>query len=87
MMLLLPSQGLRARSLRHLDLMPVPPAHRTRAIPYPALQHHGLIGDRRTAALVSSDGTLDWLCLPDYSGGIPFGALLEPLPVYQCCLF
>ncbi len=53
------------------------PAHRTRAIPYPALQHHGLIGDRRTAACISSDGTLDWLCLPDYNGDILFGALLD----------
>lgn len=26
---------------------------------YPAIGAHGLIGDRRTAALVSADGTID----------------------------
>jgi alpha,alpha-trehalase len=46
-------------------------------IPYPALERHGLIGDRRTAALVAADGTIDWLCLPDYDGEAAFGALLD----------
>ncbi len=46
-------------------------------IPYPAIERHGLIGDRRTAALVSEDGVVDWLCLPDYDGSILFGALLD----------
>jgi GH15 family glucan-1,4-alpha-glucosidase len=53
---------------------PAPPC---RAIPYPAIERHGIIGDRRTAALVSADGVLDWLCLPDYDGNIVFGALLD----------
>jgi GH15 family glucan-1,4-alpha-glucosidase len=44
---------------------------------YPAIERHGIIGDRRTAALISADGTLDWLCLPDYDGDIIFGALLD----------
>ena len=48
-----------------------------RAIPYPAIERHGIIGDRRTATLISADGTLDWLCLPDYDGDIVFGALLD----------
>src|SRR4051812_26116925 len=46
-------------------------------IPYPAIERHGVIGDRRTAALVASDGTVDWLCLPDYDGAAVFGALLH----------
>ena len=49
----------------------------SRITPYPAIGRHGLIGDRRTAALVAADGTLDWLCLPDYDGPIIFGALLD----------
>lgn len=46
-------------------------------IPYPALERHGAIGDRRTAALVAADGVVDWLCLPDYDGAVTFGALLD----------
>ncbi|HXT09927.1 MAG TPA: glycoside hydrolase family 15 protein [Candidatus Angelobacter sp.] len=48
-----------------------------RAVAYPAIERHGIIGDRRTAALVSADGVLDWLCLPDYDGHFIFGALLD----------
>jgi alpha,alpha-trehalase len=47
------------------------------AIAYPAIERHGIIGDRRTAALVAADGTIDWLCLPDYDGDVFFGALLD----------
>jgi GH15 family glucan-1,4-alpha-glucosidase len=46
-------------------------------IPYSPIEHHGVVGDRRTAALVASDGTVDWWCLPDYDGSLIFGALLD----------
>ena len=48
-----------------------------RRIPYPAIERHGIIGDRRTAALVAADGTLDWMCLPHFDSAIVFGALLD----------
>ncbi len=46
-------------------------------VPYAAIKHHGVIGDRRTAALVAADGSIDWFALPDYDGNIIFGALLD----------
>jgi GH15 family glucan-1,4-alpha-glucosidase len=56
------------------------PAHRVthpHLAPYPPLERHGLIGDRRTAALVSADGCIDWLCAPGWDGEPLFGALLD----------
>lgn len=54
-------------------MRPVP----QRYVPYPPIGRHGVIGDRRCAALVAADGTLDWLCLPDYDSAPLFGALLD----------
>jgi GH15 family glucan-1,4-alpha-glucosidase len=44
---------------------------------YPAIEDHGLIGDLQTAALVATDGTVDWFCAPRFDSPTIFAALLD----------
>jgi GH15 family glucan-1,4-alpha-glucosidase len=40
------------------------------------IEDYGLIGDLQTAALVSREGAVDWLCVPRFDSGALFAALL-----------
>ena len=42
------------------------------------IANYGLLADCNSAALVDSDGSIDWLCLPRYDSDAIFARLLDP---------
>ncbi len=44
---------------------------------YPALRDLGVIGDKRTSALIGADGTVEWMCVPRCDGDPVFASLLD----------
>ncbi|MFF1444507.1 glycoside hydrolase family 15 protein [Streptomyces sp. NPDC058295] len=44
---------------------------------YPPIAEHGLVGDLQTAALVSSQGVVDWFAAPRFDSPSVFAALLD----------
>ncbi|MDH0744750.1 glycoside hydrolase family 15 protein [Pseudomonas sp. GD03842] len=42
-----------------------------------AIEHHGIIGDMRSAALIADTGSIDFCCWPDFDSPTIFSALLD----------
>jgi GH15 family glucan-1,4-alpha-glucosidase len=43
---------------------------------YSPIESYAVIGDCETAALVGLDGSIDWLCWPDFSSNACFARLV-----------
>jgi GH15 family glucan-1,4-alpha-glucosidase len=53
---------------------------------YPAIEDHGIIGNLRTAALVSTDGTVDFFCPLRFDNPTLFASLLDEASGGSCSI-
>src|SRR5438477_2364188 len=46
-------------------------------MPYEPIENYGVIGDLQTIALVGMDGSIDFMCFPQFDSPTIFAALLD----------
>jgi GH15 family glucan-1,4-alpha-glucosidase len=49
----------------------------SRNSPFPPIADYGFLSDCHTGALLASDGSIEWMCLPHFDSPSAFGALLD----------
>jgi GH15 family glucan-1,4-alpha-glucosidase len=55
----------------------LPASASTMDSPFPPIADYGFLSDCHTGALVASDGSIEWMCLPHFDSPSIFGAILD----------